>query len=99
MVSYDRWAFLPCLTVPNKPNTCWRSNQWPKQRVTPNSYGFRRERSCADAIEQCFHALYRKEAAEWVLAPSGHPDIQACFDKIDHDWLLTHVPTDKKTLQ
>ena len=61
----------------------------------PNSYGFRRERSCADAIEQCFHALYRKEAAEWVL----EGDIQACFDQIDHDWLLSHVPTEKQVLR
>jgi len=25
-------------------------------------------------------------------------DIQACFDQIDHDWLLKHIPTDKKVL-
>jgi RNA-directed DNA polymerase len=61
----------------------------------PNSYGFRRERSCADAIEQCFRVLARKDAAEWVL----EGDIRACFDKIGHDWLLTHIVTDKKTLQ
>ena len=61
----------------------------------PNSYGFRRERSCADAIEQCFHTLYRKEAAEWVL----EGDIQSCFDQINHDWILSHIPTEKRTLQ
>ncbi len=33
----------------------------------PNSYGFRRERSTADAIAQCFIALARRHAARWVL--------------------------------
>jgi len=61
----------------------------------PDSYGFRRERSAADAIEQCFRVLYHKEAAVWIL----EGDIQACFDKIDHTWLLAHVPTDRRMLQ
>jgi RNA-directed DNA polymerase len=61
----------------------------------PNSYGFRRERSCADAIEQCFRVLARKDAAVWVL----EGDIRSCFDQIGHDWLLTHIVTDKRTLQ
>jgi RNA-directed DNA polymerase len=57
-----------------------------------NSYGFRRERSCADAIEQCFKSLTHEESAQWVL----EGDIKACFDRIDHDWLLSIVPLDKK---
>lgn len=61
----------------------------------PNSYGFRRERSCADAIEQCFCALAKKTAVSWVL----EGDIKACFDRIDHDWLLSHVPMDKEILR
>jgi RNA-directed DNA polymerase len=61
----------------------------------PNSYGFRRERSCADAIEQCFCALAKKTAVSWVL----EGDIKACFDRIDHDWLLAHVPMDKAILR
>lgn len=32
----------------------------------PNSYGFRKERSTADAIEQAFTALSRKNSAQWV---------------------------------
>ena len=32
----------------------------------PNSYGFRKERSCADAMSQCFKALYHRQGAEWV---------------------------------
>jgi RNA-directed DNA polymerase len=54
----------------------------------PNSYGFRKERSCADAIEQCRSALIRKRSSQWVL----EGDIKACFDRISHDWLLAHVP-------
>lgn len=54
----------------------------------PNSYGFRKERSCADAIGQCFIALGTKRSSQWVL----EGDIKSCFDRISHDWLLAHVP-------
>lgn len=60
-----------------------------------NSYGFRPQRSTADAIEQCFINLSRKNSAEWVL----EGDIRGCFDNISHDWLLAHVPMDKQVLQ
>jgi RNA-directed DNA polymerase len=33
----------------------------------PHSYGFRRERSPADAIEQCFKTLVWQRSAPWVL--------------------------------
>ncbi len=33
----------------------------------PHSYGFRRERSCADALEQCFQVLGKPHSARWVL--------------------------------
>src|SRR6516225_1751273 len=59
----------------------------------PNSYGFREQRSCADAIEQCYLAL-RNANTQWIL----EGDIKACFDTISKDWLLTHVPMDKVTL-
>lgn len=61
----------------------------------PNSYGFRPGRSTADAIEQCFTALGRRSSAEWVL----EGDIKACFDRIDHAWLLANVPTDRAILR
>jgi len=61
----------------------------------PNSYGFRRERCCADAIEHCFHALAPKHMAQWVL----EGDIKACFDRISHEWLLTYIPMDKGMLR
>src|SRR6266436_3590652 len=59
-----------------------------------NSYGFRQQRSCADAIGQCFLAL-RRANAQWIL----EGDIKSCFDKISHDWLLAHVPMDRVILQ
>jgi RNA-directed DNA polymerase len=59
-----------------------------------NSYGFRQQRSCADAIEQCFKAL-RSANTRWIL----EGDIKSCFDKISHDWLLAHVPMDRVILQ
>lgn len=63
-------------------------------RADPNSYGFRPKRSAADAIEQCFNVLGRKASAQWVL----EGDIKACFDRIDHGWLLRHIPMDKTIL-
>jgi RNA-directed DNA polymerase len=60
-----------------------------------NSYGFRPERSTADAIEQCFKTLSKGTSAQWVL----EGDIQGCFDHISHDWMLQHVLTDAGVLQ
>lgn len=59
-----------------------------------NSYGFRRERSVQDANFQCYAALARKTAAEWIL----EADIKACFDEISHEWLLQNIPMDKRIL-
>jgi RNA-directed DNA polymerase len=56
----------------------------------PNSYGFRRERSTADAIGQCFIALARKNSPSWALKC----DISSCFDKLSHEWLKAHIPMD-----
>ncbi|ETW99292.1 MAG: hypothetical protein ETSY2_41240 [Candidatus Entotheonella gemina] len=61
----------------------------------PNSYGFRTERSTADAIEQCFIVLSKKHSAPWI--PEG--DIRACFDGISHEWLLAHIPMDRVILK
>ncbi len=63
-------------------------------KADKNSYGFRQQRSCADAIEQTFRAL-TKATTEWIL----EADIRSCFDKISHDWLLAHVPMDRAILQ
>ncbi len=41
-----------------------------------NSYGFRRERCCADALEQCHKVLGGKHSARWVL----EGDICSCLE-------------------
>ena len=61
-----------------------------------NSYGFRSQRSTADAIEHCFKVLSRKQCSPlWIL----EGDIKACFDRISHEWLLEHIPMNKTTLK
>src|SRR6202165_3170746 len=60
-----------------------------------NSYGFRQQRSCADAIQQCFTTLSHAPNTQWIL----EGDIKSCFDKISHDWLLAQVPMDRTILQ
>lgn len=59
-----------------------------------NSYGFRPKRSTADAIGHCFYALSRSYAPTWIL----EGDIKSCFDRIQHPWLLAHIPIDKSIL-
>ncbi len=61
----------------------------------PNSYGFRRNRSTADAMSQLFVCLSQKAAAPWVL----EADIEGCFDHINHEWLVHHVRMDKGVLR
>ena len=53
----------------------------------PNSYGFRPGRSCHDAIATLFLSLRGK--SRYVL----DADIQKCFDRIDHEKLLTKLST------
>ncbi|WP_445206252.1 reverse transcriptase domain-containing protein [Acidithiobacillus ferrooxidans] len=61
----------------------------------PNSYGFRPERSTADAAAACFTALATKRAPEWIL----EADIKGCFDNISHNWLIANIPMDKAILR
>lgn len=61
----------------------------------PTSYGFRKERSCADAVEKCFYLLSRRGSARWIL----EGDIKSCFDHISHDWLMANVCIDKTILR
>src|SRR5713101_245273 len=61
----------------------------------PNSYGFRPQRSTADAIEQCFCALGKQRSPQWIL----EGDIKGCFDAISHTWLLAHIPMEKAILK
>src|SRR3984893_18630036 len=59
-----------------------------------HSYGFRKGRAARDALAQCFIVLGRATRAGWVL----EADIKGCFDNISHDWMLTHIPMDKRML-
>ena len=61
----------------------------------PNSYGFRKYRSCQDACEHIFTALSRKYSPQWVL----EGDIKGCFDNISHEWLIENIPMDKSVLK
>lgn len=64
------------------------------------SYGFRLNRSTADAITH-IHQIYShkgkktNQAVEWVL----DADIAGCFDHINHDWLIKHIPINKRILR
>lgn len=64
-------------------------------RADPVSYGFRKDRSCADAITQCKILLAGQGCARWIL----EGDIKSCFDQIDHAWLLRRVPMEKSLLR
>jgi RNA-directed DNA polymerase len=61
----------------------------------PNAYGFRLKRSTHDAIEQCFKSLGKTVSAQWVL----EGDIKACFDRIDHNYLIRNIPMDTVILR
>ncbi|WP_241792352.1 group II intron reverse transcriptase/maturase [Acidithiobacillus thiooxidans] len=60
-----------------------------------NSYGFRPERSTADAAEACFKALAKKASPKWIL----EGDIKGCFDNISHDWMIANISMDKVILR
>lgn len=64
-------------------------------RADKNSYGFRKERSIHDAIEQVFNCLSKKKAVKWIL----EGDIKGCFDNINHTWLLENIPLNKTLLK
>ena len=56
-----------------------------------NSYGFRRKRSTADAIDALHKRLSKKCAPQWIL----EGDIKGCFDHISHKWLIEHIQIEK----
>ena len=66
-----------------------------ESRADGHSYGFRRERRCADALAQTHSVLSHRHGPEWIL----EGDIKACFDRISHEWLVTHVPMDRHVLR
>ena len=59
-----------------------------------NSYGFRRHRGTADAIDALHRWLSRDCSPQWIL----EGDIKGCFDHISHEWLLDNVRIDRQIL-
>ena len=64
-------------------------------QADPNSYGFRPRRSTADALGQCYCALAKEDSPQWIL----EGDIESCFDRISHRWLLANVHMDRDILR
>lgn len=64
-------------------------------KADANSYGFRVYRACRDAQSQVFKALSQKTCAKYIF----EADIKACFDNIDHNWLLNNILSDKEILR
>ncbi|WP_220812436.1 group II intron reverse transcriptase/maturase [Pseudomonas paralcaligenes] len=61
----------------------------------PKSYGFRPDRSTADAMTELHALLSRQDSPQWIL----EGDIRGFFDNINHDWLCQNVPMDKTVLR
>ena len=62
----------------------------------PNSYGFRKERSTADAMMQCYIILARQGSAQWVLVG----DVTSCFEYLappGRTLLISDVPNASPT--
>lgn len=61
----------------------------------PSSFGFRPKRCTADAHVRCYGLLAKQRSPEWIF----DADIESCFDRISHDWLLANIPMDKAILK
>ena len=59
-----------------------------------NSYGFRLFRGAREAVAKLRNLLGRDYSPEWLL----DADIQKCFDRINHNWLLQNVPIGDKAV-
>ncbi len=64
-----------------------------------HSYGFRLERCCTDALDECHKILrgphgHHSRGPDWIL----EGDIKSCFDRIDHGWLMDHIFMDRQIL-
>lgn len=60
----------------------------------PHSYGFRPHRSAHDAISAVFQRFSQRFSPLWIL----EGDIEKCYDKISHEWMLQNIPMDKRIL-
>lgn len=58
------------------------------------SFGFRPERSTQDAHACVLESLKGNNAPQWVVCA----DVKAFYSSIQHSWLLSHAPMDRKIL-
>ena len=66
-----------------------------KTTADANSYGFRKFKSTANAIDALHRWLSKGCSPQWIL----EGDIKGCFDHISHDRLLDNVRIDKYILE
>lgn len=59
------------------------------------SFAFRKGRSMNDAHAYICQVLSGGDAPRWIV----RADVRACYDTISHNWLLKHIPMDKKILR
>jgi len=59
------------------------------------SFGFKPYRSTKDAYAYLHICLSHQNAAEWIV----EGDIKACFDEINHRWILDNTPMNKRILK
>jgi RNA-directed DNA polymerase len=59
------------------------------------SFGFKPYRSTKDAYAYLHICLSKKNAPEWIV----EGDIKACFDEINHTWILDNTPMNKRILK
>jgi RNA-directed DNA polymerase len=87
---------IPCMEDRAR-QALWNLSLLPCVEATsdPHSYGFRPYRGCWDANAQIRHLLDKSTSPTWVL----DADIEKCFDKINHDWLLENTPMETKVLK
>ena len=60
-----------------------------------HSYAYRPGRNVDGAISRMEKCLSDNPKRQWVLKA----DIESCFENISHEWLLEHVPMERKILQ
>ena len=59
------------------------------------SFGFKPYRSTKDAFAYLNICLSKKNAPQWIV----EGDIKACFDEINHEWILKNTLMNKKVLK
>jgi RNA-directed DNA polymerase len=60
-----------------------------------SSFGFRKNRSTADAMSVLFRRTSQEVSARWVM----DADIEGFFDNINHEWMIENVRMDKSILR